>query len=460
MRNAPAAPDTRSALRGKVGSFTAACVLISNIVGGGIFTVTGLMARDLGDPILILAMWVVGGCLAMAAAISYSELPAALPHAGGDYVYLRQAYGPLAGFLSGWISFTVGFGAGIAAAAVSFASYMLRLMPVAEENSAIFKCIALILIWAITAVHARGTEAGGRLQRVLTITKVMAILIFLVAGFAIGDGQWSHLAESHVQPASGSGALISALIFVMYTYLGWNVVGYIAGEIADPQRTIPTIVIGGTALVTGLYLLLNLLYLYALPVKALADAPILPVAEKAAAALFGPTGARFVAALLCVAIAGGVSAMIWAGPRVYRAMALDGAFPAFFSVLSTHTGVPLRASLLQGLWVSLLILTGTFEQVVLFSGFILSAFTALAIGAVIVLRRRHPELARPFRVPLYPTLPLLAIGIFLIIVATSVVERPFESAVGVLIVLTGLPLYAFWKTGRDSDRDKGTNTPA
>jgi APA family basic amino acid/polyamine antiporter len=460
MRHVPVAPDARSPLRGKVDSFTAACVLISNIVGGGIFTVTGLMARDLGDPILILAMWVIGGCLAMAAAISYSELPAALPYAGGDYVYLREAYGSLVGFLSGWVSFTVGFGAGIAAAAVSFASYMLRLMPVAEENSVIFKCIALILIWTITAVHAWGTKAGGRLQRVLTITKVMAILVFLVAGFAIGDGQWSHLTESHAQPASGGDALISALIFVMYTYLGWNVVGYIAGEIADPQRAIPTIVIGGTALVTGLYLLLNLLYLYALPVKALTDAPILPVAEKSAAALFGPGGARFVAALLCVGIAGGVSAMIWAGPHVYRAMALDGVFPTFLSALSAQTGVPLRASLLQGLWVSLLILTGTFEQVVLFSGFILSVFTALAIGAVIVLRRRHPELTRPFRVPLYPALPLLAIGIFIMIVATSVVERPLESTVGVLIVLTGLPLYAFWKTGRDSDHDKGTNTPA
>jgi APA family basic amino acid/polyamine antiporter len=236
-----------------------------------------------------------------------------------------------------------------------------------------------------------------------------------------------------------------SLIFVLYTYLGWNVVGYIAGEIADPQRTIPRIVIGGTAFVALLYVWLNLVYLYALPVTAIAQPPILPVAEKAAAVLWGPASAKFVAALLCVSIAGGVSAMVWAGPRVYWAMAADGIFPSFFKALTPATGVPMRAIVLQSAWTSILILTGTFEQLVIFSGFVLSTFTALTIGSVIVLRRRYPQLVRPYRVPLYPVLPVLAIAIMALIIGYSMIYRPFESLLGSAVVLAGIPFYFLWR---------------
>lgn len=430
----------------KIGWFTASCVLISNIVGGGIFTVTGFMARDLGDPILILSMWVLGGSLAMAAAMSYSELPVTFPKAGGDYIYLREAYGPLLGFLSGWTSFTVGFGAGIAAASVSFASYVLRLIPIAEENSATAKSLAVALVWGMTIIHCAGSVAGGRLQRALTITKLLAISLFIAGGISIGNGNWAHLVEQRAHAAPGIGALVSSLIVVMYTYLGWNVIGYIAGEVANPQRTIPIIVIAGTAFVAGLYLLINLVYLYALPVTELAASPVLPVAEKSAAALFGSSGARLVAALLCIALAGGVSAMIWAGPHVYRAMALDGVFPPFFSTVSPKTGVPMRAMFLQGIWASLLILTGTYEQVLIFSGFVLSAFTALTIGSVLLLRRRQPHVAGTYRTPLYPGLPILVIGALLIIVGAAAITRPMESTLALVLVLSGVPLYWLCRT--------------
>lgn len=429
--------------RPKIGWFTAACVLVSNIIGGGIFTTTGFMARDLGDPILIVALWIVGALLAMAAAMSYSELPAAMPRAGGDYVYLRHAYGPFIGFLSGWTSFTVGFGAGIAAAAVSFASYALRLVPFADDNSMVSKIVALVLVWIMTAVHAAGTGAGGRLQRVLTTTKVLAIVLLIFGGFLFGHGSWEHVVQPGPQVNPGLGPLIVALIFVIYTYLGWNVVGYIAEEISDPQRTIPKIVIAGTAFVAMLYVLLNLVYLYALPVSALAQAPILPVAEKAAAALWGPASAQLVTTLLCLSLAGGVSAMVWAGPRAYFAMAQDGVFPSFFKTLGSTAGVPVRAILLQSAWSSLLILTGTFEQLVIFSGFILSIFTALTISSVILLRRRQPKLHRPYRVPLYPLLPGLAIALFTMIVGYSMIYRPFESLLGSATVLIGIPFYVF-----------------
>jgi basic amino acid/polyamine antiporter, APA family len=433
------------AARPTVGWFTATCVLVSNIIGGGIFTTTGFMARDLGDPILIVSLWIAGGFLAMAAAMSYSELPASMPRAGGDYVYLRHAYGPFIGFLSGWTSFTVGFGAGIAAASVSFASYALRLVPLADDNSMALKTVALVLVWIMTAVHAAGTGAGGRLQRVLTTTKILAIVLLIFGGFLFGHGSWDHLAEQSPHTNPDIAPVMVALIFVIYTYLGWNVVGYIAEEIADPQRTIPRIVIGGTAFVAMLYVWLNLVYLYALPVTTLAQPPILPVAEKAAAALGGPASAQVVAALLCVSIAGGVSAMVWAGPRVYWAMAADGIFPSFFKALTPTTGVPVRAMVLQSAWTSILILTGTFEQLVIFSGFVLSTFTALTIGSVLVLRRRYPQLARPYRVPLYPVLPILAIAIMALIVAYSLMYRPVESLLGSAVVLAGIPFYVLWR---------------
>ncbi len=430
----------------QVGWFTATCVLVSNIVGGGIFTTTGFMARDLGDPMLILALWLVGAGFALAGAMSYGELGAALPQAGGDYVYLRRAYGPLAGFLSGWTSFTIGFGAAIAASAVSFASYFLRVAPIADDNGWAAKGLALLLLWSLTTVHAAGVGAGGRLQRVLTTTKVLAILALVLGGLSLGSGSWRNFTVRAPDADPGIGALMVALIFVMYSYLGWNVAGYIAGEIAEPGRTLPKIMIGGTAFVGTMYLLLNLVYLYALPVTSLAQPPVLPVAEKAAAALWGPASGRLVAALLCLSIAGAVSAMVWAGPRVYWAMARDGVFASWFAALDGTTGAPVRAILLQSGWASLLILTGTFEQLVIYSGLVLAVFTAFTVGALIVLRRRQPDLPRPYRVPLYPVLPGLLVALSLIIVGYSLIQRPIESALGLATVLAGIPLYFIWRT--------------
>ncbi|MBD0316727.1 MAG: amino acid permease [Nitrospiraceae bacterium] len=429
----------------RVDWFTAACLLMSNIIGGGIFTTTGFLARDVGDPRLILSLWLIGALLALAGAMSYSELGAALPRAGGDYIYLSRAYGPLWGFLSGWTSFTVGFGAGIAASSVSFSSYLLRAVPQIEETGLAAKVLSLLLLWSLTAVHTAGVGAGGLLQRTLTTSKVTAIVVLILGGLTWGAGTWTNLAPTqNADPHPGS--VIVALIFILYTYFGWNVAGYIAGEIADPHRVIPRIMIGGTACVAVIYLLLNLVYLYAFPVGVLAQPPVLPVAEKAAAALWGATSARLVAVMLCVSIAGAVSAMVWAGPRVYWAMAQDGVFAPYFGTINRTTGVPVRAIALQSVWASLLILTGTFEQLVIYSGFVLAAFSALTVGTVLVLRRHEPNLARPFSVPFYPLTPGLFIVSMLIIIGYSVIQRPVQSLLGVLTVLAGLPFYWLWRT--------------
>lgn len=442
---ASAQPDRESPRR--VSGFTAGCVLISNVVGTGIFTTTGFMARDLGEARLILALWVVGTLLALAGALSYSELGAAMPLVGGEYVYLREAYNPLVGFLSGWASFTVGFAAAIAAGAVSFAAYLLEIAPVFSGSPAGLseeKLLALALVWTLTAVHVAGVGLGGLVQQVLTVLKIGAILGLVGAALTVGTGSWGHLAEAGPAAAPGFGTVVVSFIFVTYAYSGWNAAGYIAGEVVAPERTVPRAMIGGTLVVGLLYLGLNLVYVYALPVSALARPPVLPVAEKAAVALFGAVAAHLVAGLLCLAIAGAVSAMIWAGPRVYYAMAKDGLFPAFFAHTGTRTLVPGQAILMQSLWATVLILSGTFEQLVVYSGVVLATFTGMAVGAVLVLRWRRPGLPRPFRVPWYPFPPALYLAASGVIVTWAALERPVETLWAAATVGAGVPLYLWW----------------
>lgn len=444
MSLSPPPGHSPDAPRRTIGWFTAACVLVSNIIGGGIFTTTGFLARDIGDPLLMLALWFLGALVALAGATAYAELGAAYPQAGGDYLYLREAYGALPAFLSGWTSFTIGFGAAIAASSVGFASYLSRVLPLEEQQSIFETGLALGLVWCLTAVHAAGVGAGGLLQRLLTTAKLAALGVLIVGGFLFGSGAWEHLAVRSIPAGASLGSAAVAFIFVMYCYLGWNVVGYIAGEIAEPTRTLPRIMIGGTAFVAAIYLSLNVLYLYALPMAQLAEPPILPVAEKAAAALWGPAAARWIALLLALSLAGGVSAMMWAGPRVCWAMAKDGVLSPWLAGLHESSAVPVRAMLIQALWASVLIVTGTFEQLVIYSGVVLAAFVLLVLGAVIRLRRHKPGLPRPYLVPFYPWLP----GILMIgaggLVGSSILQHPMESLLGLATVLAGLPFYRIW----------------
>lgn len=443
----------RSELPRRIGGFTAGCVLVSNVVGSGIFTTTGFMARDLGHPWLILAIWFVGALLALAGALSYSELGTALPVAGGEYAYLRRAYGPCVGFLSGWTSFTIGFSAAIAAGAMSFAAYLLQMAPFQSENSPLSTGIALTLVWVVTGFHLAGVGAGGFLQRLLTILNIGAILILVVGVLMLGKGNWTNLGRSAPDIIPGFGATMVSLIFVTYAYSGWNAAAYVAGEIVDPGRTIPRTMIGGTLFVGLLYLVVNGIYLYALPVTELGQPPILPVANKVAAAILGPTGTLLVTVLLCLSIAGAVSAMVWAGPRVYYAMACDGVIPVCFSDTAGLSRNPSNAIMLQSLWASVLILSGTFERLVIYSGVVLAIFSALAVGSVMVLRRRDPELARPYRVPLYPFVPLCYVGLSVTIAVYGFLERPIEAGLGIATVLAGVPLYVLWTQGRGRQRN-------
>jgi basic amino acid/polyamine antiporter, APA family len=246
------------------------------------------------------------------------------------------------------------------------------------------------------------------------------------------------------QPTLGASAI--ALVIVTYCYLGWNVAGYIAGDIVDPQRTLPRILIGGTAFVAVLYLLLNVVYLSALSIAELAREPVIPVAEKAAAALWGPQSGRLVAGILCLSIAGAVSAMTWAGPRVYWAMARDGMISPWLAQLHPRTAVPARAIVFQSIWASLLILSGTFEQLLVYSGLVLSLFMTLTLSTIFRLRRTGRIVdSHQYRAPLYPFLPAaLVIGASTLVIY-SFVQRPAESLYGAATVLSGIPLYYVWR---------------
>ena len=435
----------RSELPRRIGIFTAGCLLVSNVVGSGIFTTTGFMARDLGDPWLILAIWVFGALLALAGALSYSELGTALPVAGGEYAYLRRAYGPLVGFLSGWTSFTIGFSAAIAAGAMSFAAYLLQIIPFHSENGPLSTGIALTLIWVVTGFHLAGAGSGGFLQRLLTILNIGAILILIMGVLMLGKGNWSHFSLSAPDITPGFGTTMVSLIFVTYAYSGWNAAAYVAGEIVDPGRTIPRAMIGGTLFVGLLYLVVNGIYLYALPVAELGQPPILPVANKVAATMLGPAGTILVTALLCLSIAGAVSAMVWTGPRVYYAMAQDGLIPSLFANTPGMQQAPINAILLQSLWASALIVSGSFERLVIYSGTVLTIFSALAVGALLILRRQEPTLPRPYRTPLYPFVPAFYILVSTVIVGTALYERPVEGGLGIATVLAGTPLYLLWR---------------
>jgi len=434
-----------STLPRRIGWFTAACVLVSNVVGSGIFTTTGFMARDLGHPGLILSIWLMGGLIALAGALSYSELGTALPVAGGEYVYLHRAYGPFIGFLSGWTSFAVGFSAAIAAGAVSFAAYLSQLFQFDGEQGLYSTVIALALLWLITGFHLTRVGAGGLLQRTLTLLNMGAIVALVAAGLMVGEGDWSHLSPSDAHAAPSIGLSIVSLIFALYAYSGWNAAVYLAGEVTEPARAIPRALIGGTLFVTLLYLALNAFYFYALSVTDLAQPPLLPVASKVAVAMLGVEAARFVTMMLCLLITGALSAMVWAGPRVYYAMAKDGLIPALFAKTQGPQQTPTHAILLQSLWASVLIVSGSFEQLVIYSGTVLMIFSALAVGAVPILRHKEPDLPRPYRTPFYPFVPGFFILMSLVIIWNAVSERPLEGGLGLATVLAGTPLYLLWR---------------
>ena len=440
-------------LERRLGPLDAAAVVVSNVIGGGIFFVPILVAGMVPDARAMLFVWLAGGAFAFVGAMSYAELAALRPRSGGEYVYLREAFGPLMGFLTGWTSFVAGFSGAIAASAVALASYLGRFVPLAGDATPLFTLplplvplvvspralVALGAILALTLVHMRGLGPGGLLQNVLAGAKIAALVAFVVAGFALGHGSLGRVVAS-AGPVAPAG-LLAAFVPVMFTYSGWNAASYVAEEIRNPGRNVPIALGLGTGAVVALYLALNALNVFAMPMADLAAAPGDHFIDTVAERLFGFGPAALVAAFTIVSIAASVSAMVLAGPRVYFAMARDGVFPGAAARVHPRFRAPVTAIVAQSAWSGVLVLSGTLAQLVSYTGFALVLFTAVAVASVFVLRRRHPDAERPFRTWGYPWAPAVFVAGSAVILVNELWRSRGTALAGIAVIAAGLPVY-------------------
>ena len=440
----------------RLGLFAAASIVVANMIGTGVFTSAGYQAAGLHDPTTMMLTWVVGGIIARCGAAAYAELGAMMPKAGGEYVYLREAYHPAVGAMSGWASLTAGFSAPIAASAMLFAKYLAKVFPTIDHDASKM-WIAIALVVAMSCLHGFDTVIGGRVQAVFTAAKTALIVVFSGAGLLVGHGSWSHFASvsggtSNVWTTS----FAISLMYVSFAYSGWNAAAYIAGDIRDPRRNVPRALLLGTGLVMVLYILLNLVFIYAVPPDVLAGAgsstgPIAEVGDAAARALFGNAAGNLISTLIALALVSAVSAMVMAGPRVYSAMADDHALPNQLAWRSKR-GVPLVAVALQGVLAIVMIVFLPFDSVIRYVGATLSIFAGLTVAAVPILRRRLPNAERPYRTFGYPITPILFIGLSAWI-AYSQFRASWQQSLAVLATMVGgVIAYALIENRRRSHR--------
>lgn len=446
--------EAHPGLARRLGLFDAAMIMMGIVIGSGIFVTTGVMARYLPSPGLILSAWLAGGLLVLAGALTYAELGAAFPEAGGQYVYIREAYGPLPGFLFGWVLFLVYMSGGIAGLAAAFAEYLGYFVPALSTGNVVFtfpftltmaQVTAAAVIIVLSLVNYLGLILGKTLQNVLTLAKIAVLLALIILGFSLGKGTPVDLSFQDTgldfgQLAAGFG---TALVAVAWAFDGWNNVNFVAGEIRNPQRNLPRALILGTAGVTLLYLLVNYIYLYALPMPEAAGT--VRIAEKAANALFDGTFAGLVTVIVMVSIFGSVNGSILAGPRVYYAMARDGLFFKKVSRVHPRFRTPAFAIVIQGAWAAVLALSGTFEQLLTFVVFVSIMFWIAAAASVFTLRKKFPDLPRPFKTPGFPVIPAVFILASSGILVNTLFEQPVEALAGIVITLLGIPVYFFWK---------------
>ena len=420
---------------GSLGVPTATAVVIAAMVGSGVFTTLGFQVAEIRSTFAVMMVWLVGGVIALCGALTYGELGAALPRSGGEYHLLRRVYTPALGFLSGWVSATVGFAGPSALAAMALASYTATFIPGIPENH-----LAAGVVLGFSLIHASSLQVGTTFQNLLTVLKVGLILGFVGAAFTVdqvpGITFW---------PQTGDVGLITgpafavALIFVSYAYTGWNAAIYVAGEIKQPSRTLPRSLLLGTLAVTALYMLLNYVFLRTVPMDELAGQ--IEVGFLAGVQIFGEAGGQTTAAIIAGLLASTVSAYIFLGPRILMVMGEDMPALTWLSVKSQR-GLPVNAFVFQTLVTLALIYTSTFDQVMLYASILLIANSTLAVAGVYVLRMNEPNLPRPYRTWGYPVTPAVFLAVNIWTLMYVLQTRPFESFVGLVILGVGLTLYA------------------
>lgn len=438
-------------LKRQLGLFPATNIVVANMIGAGIFTTSGLLMSGLHDPLVMIVLWVVGGIVALCGALSYSELGAAMPEAGGEYNFLSQLYHPLFGFLSGWVSFMVGFSAPIASSALGFSEYFCRAFPgvaAGLSNAGIMspfvtgKVLAISVILIFTFIHYRGIKYGAKIQNVLTLLKIGLIVVLLIAGFSSGQGNFSNIGKGSgvAHGLTGWKTMGLSLMWIMFAYSGWNAATYIGGEIKNPSKTIPRSLLLGTGIVMLLYIGVNLLYIYGIEPQKMEG--VISVGGLAMGNLFGKSADVVFSLLIAFALFSSLSAFIIIGPRVYYSMAKDGLF--FKSAAKIHKKflVPSNSILIQALIAIVMVVSGTFEQVLTYMGFALGIFPLLAVFGVLKMRRENKSV---IKLPGFPLPQILYMLVGVMILVLSYFERPMESSIAALTVAIGVPAYYIFK---------------
>ncbi len=446
----------KAGLLARLNLFDATLLVVGSVIGSGIFLTTGIIAQSLPSVEWILFVWIFGALLSLFGGLTFAELGAMIPEAGGQYVYLREAYGPMAGFMYGWTAFVITQTGGIAALAVGFAEYLAYFIPDFGLDRYIFlwkgisvsagQVVALTSIVVLTIVNYYGIRSGSFVQNVLTIIKLLAIVILILAGvYALinsGEGIVSETGQTIPGGHSITVAIGIALIAVLWTFDGWYSVNTVASEIKNVRKNLPLSLIAGISLIGITYLLINLFYLFTLPIEKMIG--VVRIGEYATSYAFGPLAGTLMAALILVSILGCLSATIIFGPRIYYAMAKDGLFFKKFAHVHPQYRTPTIAIIWQGVLAGALCLTGTYEELFTYVTFAVLLFFVGTVSAVFVLRWRKPNADRPYRVWGYPYVPAIFGLTILWIMINTLIEKPVEALLGLTVIAAGLPVYYYW----------------
>ena len=455
--------------------FDATTIIMGSMIGSGIFIVSAQMARELQSPGLLLVAWIITALMTVLGALSYGELAAAMPRAGGQYVFLREALGPLFGFLYGWTLFLVIQTGTIAAVAVAFAKFLGLFIPWVSASRILLplplgysfssqQFVAILVIALLTWVNCRGLREGATVQNIFTVAKVGGLLTLVVIGFVLPSKPAAAANFGNLFPASINLAVLSilggALVGSLFSADAWNNVTFTGSEVLNPRRNLPLSLFLGTTTVSLIYLAANVVYLRALPLTAIASAPEDRVGTLAAQQLIGSGGLTFINLCILVSTFGCTNGLILAGARVYYAMARDRLFFRRAAEVSPTRHTPVFSLVLQALWAALLTLSGTYSDLLDYVIFAALLFYVLTVSGLFILRRKRPDLERPYKAFGYPVLPALYVVLAALVMFDLLWVKPRFTWPGLIIVLTGVPVFFFWRRCTVSSRETSTGPAA
>lgn len=422
---------------------TATFLVVSTMIGTGVFTTTGFMIKDLNSPLAIIFSWLLGGVLALCGALSYAELIAIMPRNGGEYNILSKIYNNGIGFVSAWVSLIVGFAASIASSSLAFGYYLNSIFPV---NT---KLVGILLIIILSIIHTLKTEVGTKFQDLFTFIKILLILFFIIGGILFGHYTPSSLTVSDFNIIL-SPTFAIGLVFVSYSYSGWEAAGYIAGEVKNPEKSIPLALISGTLIVTFLYIALNFIYLYMIPYQSLSGET--EIANITAKNLFGNTGGILMSSVISFGLISAIGAMILSGSRMYQVVGEDYQKLAFFA-RKNKNNVPANSIYFQSIIAIIMILLANIDELIKYIGFTLSIFAGLAVFGVIVMRFKAPEIKRNYKTFGYPLTPIFFVLLSIWMIVYSIIDEPKVSITGFATIIIGAILYYIFRNKKLDKRD-------